>query len=141
MRTLPMVNDLRSANWAALNPSQRLEALQRMENERRGQGRNACELATIDPEVLAKGNNGESLFGQHKPAGIGSDGKPTPEVIEINPALLADGKPPYAAVETYFHEARTRGRRMLSRIRSLPRVISNPGLLQGTEWRVPACTE
>ena len=103
---LPMIADLRRDNWAKLSPMQRLGALQKMEDQLAVmENRDRCTLSFFSEDTLSQENNRTNLMGQYEAAHI-QNGMSVPETIQLNPGLLQDGQPPYAGLETYFHEAR-----------------------------------
>ena len=107
VNTLPMVEGLRYENWLSASPEQRLEALKDMEKQLASlEAREPCQLDVIPQDILSEENNAQDLYGLHIREHLDQSGKLVPETIQINPRFLADGQPPYSAVETYFHEAR-----------------------------------
>ena len=96
---LPWVEALQAEKWVRLDVSHRIEALQQMELGLADQeGREACTVGLIPEEQRRFSLDGEpALRGQYNP--IEND-------IQLDPILLSNERPPYQAVETYFHEAR-----------------------------------
>lgn len=97
--TLPWIEELREENWAVLSVDRRLAALNEMERALAQQEtRKPCEVKGIPDESRRIGADGEPILRGHN--------DPIEKEIQIDPILLSGDRPPYQAVETYFHEAR-----------------------------------
>lgn len=89
---VPHVESLRADRWKLLNPTERLEALQELENE-------LAKQRGDEPCLVVGKNLGENILGWHTRSNTG------PDTIEINSELISRDQP-YEAVETLFHEDR-----------------------------------
>jgi len=90
--TMPFIETLRKANWAASSPEHRLEALNQLENWMASQdGREPCPVSSLPLDPRTRG--------QHE---YFTDGH---EEISLNQNLV-NSEEPYQAVETLLHEGR-----------------------------------
>lgn len=120
---LPASADLRREGWAKLSMGERLEAIQNLERDLAAQeGREACNIGFI-PEEERELRDSEAVR-------RGQFSKETNE-IQLDRSLLDVDRPPYQAVETYFHEAR---HAYQAHAISNPEVHSDQAQLE--DWRI-----
>jgi len=89
---VPYVENLRADRWELLNFTERLKALQELENE-------LAKQRGDEPCLVVGGDLGENNLGRYIPSNTGSG------TIQINSELILSDQP-YEAVETLFHEDR-----------------------------------
>lgn len=105
--TVPRIENLRRENWAGLSPSEKLQALQDLENGLAAQeNRNPVKVGFIPDKYYKTEEDHKNLYGLYVPKGVDENGVEQDERIYINEDLLTNSTTPYAAVETQFHESR-----------------------------------
>lgn len=95
---LTAISGLQLEEWSKLSSADRLEAIRNLESDLAAQeGRVACNIVPIPSDERVVRDGEPILRGRFKQ---------DVNEIQIDPAMLSGDRPPYQAVETYFHEAR-----------------------------------